>query len=149
LLQFKHNKHFFILCVCSLSHLTREAHAPCYIIIYGLSGSIIFFHIISTKRTIFGKRKVTEHKTCVWFSLQLVSETLVTLTIIQRVITTNVQSFAGKVRFQSTLILPERFSKKFSDIKLRNTHNGSRIGPCRWTYGRTDIAVLQNLFPYM
>jgi hypothetical protein len=37
----------YILCVCSLSYPARKAHAPCYILICGLSGPTSFFHIIS------------------------------------------------------------------------------------------------------
>jgi hypothetical protein len=38
-----------ILSFCSLSYLARKAHAPYYIVICGLSGSNIFFHIISQR----------------------------------------------------------------------------------------------------
>jgi hypothetical protein len=34
-------------CVCSLSYLAHKAHAPYYIVTCGLSGSTIFFNIIS------------------------------------------------------------------------------------------------------
>ena len=34
-------------CVCSLSYPACNAHAPYYIVICGLSGSTVFFHIIS------------------------------------------------------------------------------------------------------
>jgi len=37
----------FRVCVCSLSYATCKAHAPYYIVIYGLSGCTIFFQIIS------------------------------------------------------------------------------------------------------
>jgi hypothetical protein len=33
-------------CVCSLCHPAYKAHAPCYIVICGLSGCTVFFHTI-------------------------------------------------------------------------------------------------------
>jgi hypothetical protein len=38
---------FICVCVCSLSYPAFKAHAPYYFVICGLSGSNIFFHIIS------------------------------------------------------------------------------------------------------
>ena len=36
------------VCVCSIKHPARKSHAPDYIVvIYGLSGSTIFFHMVS------------------------------------------------------------------------------------------------------
>ena len=61
--------------LCSLSYPARKAHASYDIIICGLSGSTI-----SYKRHDFGGKKyVIEHKMCVWFSLQLLSETFLGL----------------------------------------------------------------------
>ena len=39
----------FVVCVraCSLSYKARKAHAPYYIVICGVSGCTILFHIIS------------------------------------------------------------------------------------------------------
>jgi len=39
--------YMFWVWVCSLSHPACNAHAPCYIVICGLPGSALFFHIIS------------------------------------------------------------------------------------------------------
>jgi hypothetical protein len=49
LLRWKSNKYYiFWMCVsAALSYPARTAHAPCYIVICHLSGSTIFFHIIS------------------------------------------------------------------------------------------------------
>ena len=50
-------------CVCSLSNPACNAHEPYYVVICGLSGSTIYFHIILTNGTIFErKKKVNEHK---------------------------------------------------------------------------------------
>jgi len=35
------------VCVSSLTYSARKAHAPYYIVICGLSGSTVLFHIIS------------------------------------------------------------------------------------------------------
>jgi hypothetical protein len=52
------------MCVCSLSYAACKAHAPCYNVICGLSGSTIIFPLYLIKGTIFGK-EVTEYKVCV------------------------------------------------------------------------------------
>ena len=58
---------YYILwvCVCSLRYLACEAHAPYYIAICDLSGSTIFFLIISQTARFLGR--VTENKMCVLF----------------------------------------------------------------------------------
>jgi len=49
-------------------------YASYYIVIRGLSGCMLFSHIISQTQRFSGKKKI-EHKTCVWsVSLYLVSE---------------------------------------------------------------------------
>ena len=51
-LQWKSNKYCkFWVCAYSLSYVAYKAHAPLYIVICGLSGCILFFHIISLKVT--------------------------------------------------------------------------------------------------
>jgi hypothetical protein len=49
----------FSECVCSLSYPACKAHAPYYIVICGMSGSTVVFHIISQK-TRFSKKKKKE-----------------------------------------------------------------------------------------
>jgi hypothetical protein len=49
-------------CVCSLSYPARKAHAPCYIVICGLSSSTALFHIIPYMTRF--SQKVIKHKMC-------------------------------------------------------------------------------------
>jgi hypothetical protein len=47
--------------------------------------------------TFFGKKKITERKMCVWFSLQLLFEIFLILKTIQRDIVINVKTSSCKV----------------------------------------------------
>jgi len=71
MVQWKRNKHYIVsLCVAvSIQHEMRICHT----VNGGLPSSAIFFHIL-INGTIF-KKKTTEHKMHVWFSLKLLSET--------------------------------------------------------------------------
>jgi hypothetical protein len=47
------NKYYtFRMCVCSLSYQARKVHAPYYSVMFGLSGSAVFFHIVSINLTL-------------------------------------------------------------------------------------------------
>jgi len=56
----------------------QHAMRMCHIVICGLPGSTIFFHIISWMAQL-KKKKVIEYKICVWFSLQLLSKAFLIL----------------------------------------------------------------------
>jgi hypothetical protein len=64
LLQWKSNKHYILwVCVCSLRYTACNAHAP-YCHLWPVLLYTIFPHYL-INGTIFGEKKVTEHKTCV------------------------------------------------------------------------------------
>jgi len=48
------------VCVCSLG--IQHAMRMCYIVMCGLSGCTLFFHIISKMERFLGKKKDIEHK---------------------------------------------------------------------------------------
>ena len=77
--------HILSVCVCSLSHSACKAHAPYYIVICGPSSSTMFFPHYLTKGLIF-VNTLLNIKCVFWFSLQLVSDTFLIMTRIQRII---------------------------------------------------------------
>jgi len=95
------------VCVCSLSYPARKAHVPHYIVIYGLSGSTIFFPHYLINGTIFGKNYWTQ--ICV-FSLSL-------------------QLSFSLIRFSCNANLLQ-ISDKDSNTKFhKNPFSGSRVVP--------------------
>jgi hypothetical protein len=62
---------------------TRKAHARYYFVIWGLSGSTTFSHIISQTVRFSGKKKLLGLKCVFWFSLQVPSEVFLILRITQ------------------------------------------------------------------
>ena len=101
--------------VCSLANPACNAYAPYCDVIRGPSVSTMF-SILSHKRCHFSK-KVIEHKTCVWFSLQHLSRIFLILRKIKRDIVKNVEASPCKVPvflsdFNETWILWTDFFKK-------------------------------------
>jgi hypothetical protein len=115
-LPWKSNKYYaFWVCVCSLSYPASTAHAPYYTLICGLSGSTIFFRIISqTERC---RENVMEHKMCVLiFSTTFVSKFLI-LKRIQRFIIINLHKSLRKV---TVILVGFQWKFNFLDIISKN-----------------------------
>jgi hypothetical protein len=70
-----------------------------HIVICGLSGSAVFFRIISYAARFSKKKKLLHKKYVFLFSLQLLSETFLIPRIIQRDITVNVHTSLFKIFF--------------------------------------------------
>jgi hypothetical protein len=84
------------LSVCSLSYPACKAHAQYCIVICGLSGCNIFFHIISwTAR--FSEKKNTEHQMCALIFSTNLPQIFLTLRKIQWDIIINVHRSSCKV----------------------------------------------------
>jgi hypothetical protein len=75
--------------VCSLSYPACKAHAPYYIVIWSLSGCTIFYNSMSQTAR-FSEEKYLNVTRVFLFSLQLLSETFITLRRIQRGVIVNV-----------------------------------------------------------
>ena len=82
-------------CVCSLYPACNE---QCAILSSVACPALQNFSTLSYKRHDFRKKRVIEHKMCMfWFSLQLSSEKFLILRRIQRGITMNIRTFSCKL----------------------------------------------------
>jgi hypothetical protein len=79
-----------------LSYPASNAHAPYYIVICGLSGITIYFHIISKMVRFSGGEELFNIKWVFYFSLWLLSAAFLILRRIQRCIT-NVRTSSCEV----------------------------------------------------
>jgi len=115
-----------------LSYPTCKTHAPWHTLIFGPSGSIIFFLIISNRHDFQGGGEILNIKCVLWFSLQILSEIFFILRI-QRDNIVNVSRFSRKSTHCSCQILMKfEFSRqcfaKSSDNKFHeNPSSGSRV----------------------
>ena len=107
-----------------IHHAMRVRH----IVICGLLGSTIFIHIIKTAR--FKKKKKLLNIKCVWFPLQLLPETFLSPSTIQRDIILNIFMYSRKVhvavdRFYQNL----KFSRQIFGKKNTQISNFIKIRP--------------------
>ena len=89
LISITYSEHVFL--DLGIQHAMRMHH----IVICGPPCSMIFFHIISKQR--FSEKNVTEHKPCVRFSLQILSEIFLILGRIEQDMIKNVYRSSCKV----------------------------------------------------
>ena len=128
MLLWKSSKYYrFWLCVCSLSHPACKAHLPYYIVICGMSSSMIFFLDI----------------TCGFdFLYSLFLKIFLTLRRIQWDIIININTSSSKVpvtlvRFEWNLNFLNRFLKIIQISNFIKLHQ-VRLSCPMWTDGLTD-----------
>ena len=144
------------MCFCSLSYPTRLAHAPCYVVTCGLSGSTTFSHIIAHKTRFFLK-PIMSTQGVFSFSVQLLSETFLVLRTTERHTNRTVYRSARKVpfvvvRFNLNLNLLYGFSEntkisnftKTRSVAIELFHANLRTDRHDEAHGVAEI--LKNLF---
>jgi len=144
-----------------VQHAIRRQHAMRrhHIDICRLSGSTVFFHIVSYTHDFRNKKMLWNIKCVTWFSLQVLCETLLILRRNKRkrekewwshmYIDLHVKCPLFLSNFNETLTFSKNFRKTSKNIKFhKNSSKGSRVIPCGRTdgqkYGQTDRQTWQN-----
>jgi hypothetical protein len=138
------------VCVCTLAlviwHANVTFSVPHYIITCDLPGCTTFFHIISKRARLSGK-KLLNTKCAFWFYLQRLSEIFIILRRIQRDITINICRFYVKwplyichilIALESSRYVLEKSS---STTLHENLSSGGRVVPCGQTERQTDRQI--------
>jgi len=127
------------------------AHAPYWLLWY-VRLCRIFPHYL-TDGPIFGKKKEPLLNTkCVFrFSLQLLSETFLIVSIIERDIIKIIYLFHEKYRHSCRILTKlgfwQQIFEKYPNIKLHeNLYSGNRVVPCGMMDRRTDMMKLTVTF---
>ena len=115
--------------MCSLSYPARNGHALYYIVTRGLSGSTVYFHIISQMPRL--KKKLNKQSEFL-FSLNLLSETFLIVRRTERDMTRNVYWYC---QILMKLEFSRQVFEKYSNTKRHeNPSSGGQTVSC----GRTD-----------
>ena len=132
----------------ALSHPACKAHEPYYIVIRGLSGYAILFHIISQKAR-SSKKKYLAQNVCfdflndfVWKIAHSKKNSAIYYHECRHV-------FTYSTRYSSRISMKAEFSgydfAKYSNTKWHeNPSNGSRVVLCGWTNNPKLIVIIRN-----
>jgi hypothetical protein len=148
-LQWKNNKHYiFWDCVCRLMYRACNAHASyCHLWparLYSIFSRCLIKDMIS-------KKKLLNMNCVFWFSLQILSETFLVLSITEPYLILNICWSSRKVplflfNFNETRIFWQIF-ETYSKVKFHeNPFIWSRVFPCGQTDGRTYVTKLIVVF---
>jgi hypothetical protein len=148
-----HKYYIFWVCVCILDLVLRYENlifpATYYTVICGLSGSTIFFHIISKMARVARRKK--EHRMCVFFP-HISSTTFLIPVGIQRYSVIKVHVCMWSARYSCLILNKLEFSRrifeKSSNIKFHEKPSSEgRVVSCGQTDGQTWRSFSQDCAP--
>jgi hypothetical protein len=108
----------FLVCVCRLIYPACNVRVSYYIVICGLSGSVLFFHVIS-KTVLFSEMKISIIKGVLRFCLNVVCEIFLILRKI-RYASIQIKCLKNSVR-RSSYKVSEKFGTRLHIKCLKNS----------------------------